>query len=47
MVCYGNEGRQLWAAFPGTSKAEAIAKAILWVAWPLPADSQANGDKKT
>jgi protein SCO1/2 len=34
MVRYGNEGRQLWAAFPGTSKAEAIAKSILWVAWP-------------
>lgn len=34
MVRYGNEGRQLWAAFPGMSKAEAIAKSILWVAWP-------------
>ena len=34
MVRYGNEGRQLWSAFPGMSKAEAIAKSILWVAWP-------------
>lgn len=31
MVRYGNEARQLWAAFPGGSKAEAIAKEILWV----------------
>jgi len=34
MVRYGNEGLQLWAAFPGQSGAEAIAKSILWVAWP-------------
>jgi protein SCO1/2 len=34
MVRYGNEGLQLWAAFPGMSKPEAIAKSILWVAWP-------------
>jgi len=34
MVRYGNEGLQLWAAFPGMSRAEAIAKSILWVAWP-------------
>jgi len=31
MVRYGNEARQLWAAFPGMSRAEAIAKEILWV----------------
>lgn len=31
MVRYGNEARQLWAAFPGMSSAEAIAKEILWV----------------
>jgi protein SCO1/2 len=31
MVRYGNEARALWAAFPGGSKAEAIAKEILWV----------------
>ena len=36
MVRYGNEGLQLWAAFPGMSRAEAIAKSILWVAWPDP-----------
>ncbi|HET7503458.1 MAG TPA: SCO family protein [Kofleriaceae bacterium] len=35
MVRYGNEALQLWAAFPGTSKAEAIAKSILWVAPPV------------
>jgi len=34
MVRYGNEGLMLWAAFPGMSKADAIAKSILWVAWP-------------
>jgi len=34
MVRYGNEGLSLWAASPGMSKAEAIAKSILWVAWP-------------
>lgn len=38
MVRYGNEGRQLWAASPGMSKAEAIAKSILWVAWPQKTD---------
>jgi protein SCO1/2 len=32
MVRYGNEPLQLWAAFPGMSKAEAIATQILWVA---------------
>jgi protein SCO1/2 len=32
MVRYGNEALQLWAAFPGMSKPEAIAKSILWVA---------------
>jgi protein SCO1 len=31
MVRYGNEALHLWAAFPGMSKAEAIAKEILWV----------------
>jgi protein SCO1/2 len=31
MVRYGNEARHLWAAFPGMSRAEAIAKEILWV----------------
>jgi len=39
MVRYGNEGLQLWAAFPGMSKAEAIAKSILWVAWPTAANA--------
>jgi protein SCO1/2 len=34
MVRYGNEALSLWAAFPGMSKAEAIAKSILWVDWP-------------
>jgi protein SCO1/2 len=34
MVRFGNEALQLWAAFPGTSKAEAIATSILWVDWP-------------
>ena len=34
MVRYGNEGRQLWAATPGMTKADSIAKAVLWVAWP-------------
>jgi protein SCO1/2 len=34
MVRYGNEALQLWAAFPGMSKADAIAKSILWVDWP-------------
>ncbi len=31
MVRYGNEPKHLWAAFPGMSRAEAIAKEILWV----------------
>lgn len=34
MVRYGNEGRALWAAFPGMSRPEAIAKSMAWVAWP-------------
>ena len=34
MVRYGNEPLHLWAAFPGMSRAEAIAKEILWVDWP-------------
>ena len=38
MVRYGNEGLSLWAAFPGMSEAEAIAKSILWVAWPQKGD---------
>ena len=38
MVRYGNEGLQLWAAFPGMSKPDAIAKSILWVAWPQKED---------
>jgi len=38
MVRYGNEGLSLWAAFPGMSKADAIAKSILWVAWPQKGD---------
>ena len=42
MVRYGNEGRQLWAAFPGMSKPDAIAKSILWVAWPQHADPTAT-----
>ena len=42
MVRYGNEGLQLWAAFPGMSKAEAIAKSILWVAWPTAAGARAR-----
>ena len=32
MVRYGNEPLQLWAAFPGMSKADAIATQIQWVA---------------
>ncbi len=40
MVRYGNEGLQLWAAFPGMSRPEAIAKSMLWVAWP---DKRATG----
>jgi hypothetical protein len=32
MARYGNEPLQRWAAFPGFSKAEAIAKEILWIA---------------
>jgi protein SCO1/2 len=34
MVRYGNEGLMLWAAFPGMQTPEAIAKSMLWVAWP-------------
>jgi hypothetical protein len=34
MVRYGNEPLHLWAAFPGMSRADAIAKEILWVDWP-------------
>jgi protein SCO1/2 len=34
MVRYGNEALQLWAAFPGMSQPESIAKSILWVDWP-------------
>jgi protein SCO1/2 len=34
MVRYGNEAMHLWAAFPGMSNPEAIAKEILWVDWP-------------
>src|SRR6185369_10298161 len=34
MVRFGNEALQLWAAFPGMSQAQAIAKEILWVDWP-------------
>jgi len=33
MVRFGNERLQLWAAFPGLSQPEAIAKEILWVDW--------------
>jgi len=36
MVRYGNEPIHLWAAFPGMSRADAIAKEILWVDWPAP-----------
>jgi protein SCO1/2 len=43
MVRYGNEGLQLWAAFPGMSKADAIAKSILWVAWPEKSDAPRKG----
>jgi protein SCO1/2 len=32
MVRYGNEAMQLWAAFPGMSKADAIATQLEWVA---------------
>jgi protein SCO1/2 len=41
MVRYGNEALHLWAAFPGMSKAEAIAKEILWV--DRPRDSAGPG----
>jgi protein SCO1/2 len=34
MVRYGNEGLTLWAAFPGMQTPEAIAKSMMWVAWP-------------
>lgn len=34
MVRYGNEGLMLWAAFPGMQTPQAIAKSMLWVAWP-------------
>jgi protein SCO1/2 len=34
MVRYGNEGLSLWAAFPGMQSPEAIAKSMMWVAWP-------------
>ena len=34
MVRYGNEPLHLWGAFPGMSRADAIAKEILWVDWP-------------
>jgi hypothetical protein len=34
MVRFGNEPLHLWAAFPGMSRADAIAKEILWVDWP-------------
>jgi protein SCO1/2 len=34
MVRYGNEGLSLWAAFPGMQTPEAIAKSMMWVAWP-------------
>src|SRR5882724_10201760 len=43
MVRYGNEGRQLWAAFPGMSSAEAIAKQMTWVAWPDGVDKVGTG----
>ncbi len=33
-VRYGNEGRQLWSACPGTSHPEFIVKAISWIDWP-------------
>jgi protein SCO1/2 len=36
MVRYGNEGLTLWAAFPGMQSPEAIAKSMMWVAWPNP-----------
>jgi protein SCO1/2 len=42
MVRYGNEARQLWAAFPGMSSAEAIAKEILWVVPERGAPATAN-----
>jgi protein SCO1/2 len=41
MVRYGNEPLHLWAAFAGMSKAEAIAKEILWVDWPGGGDEPA------
>ena len=43
MVRYGNEGLMLWAAFPGMQTPEAIAKSMLWVAWPK---KPAPGSKK-
>jgi protein SCO1/2 len=46
MVRYGNEGLQLWAAFPGMSKPEAIAKSILWVAWPGKEDRKDGKDRR-
>lgn len=43
MVRYGNEGLSLWAAFPGMQTPEAIAKSMMWVAWPPKAE---RGTKK-
>ncbi|HEY0481921.1 MAG TPA: SCO family protein [Kofleriaceae bacterium] len=43
MVRYGNEGLSLWAAFPGMQTPEAIAKSMLWVAWPQNAGHTRKG----
>jgi len=43
MVRYGNEPLHLWAAFPGMSRADAIAKEILWVDWPAQAPTAGRG----
>jgi len=42
MVRYGNEGLTLWAAFPGMQTPEAIAKSMMWVAWPKTAERGAK-----
>lgn len=42
MVRYGNEGLSLWAAFPGMQTPEAIAKSMMWVAWPKKAERGAK-----
>jgi len=46
MVRFGNEALALWAAFPGMSQAQSIAKEILWVDWPKGSYPKAGATKK-